>query len=727
MDEDMSGVEQPEAVVGAEGEAQAAPSSVALVQKLIQRIKADKRHHGPAYKQMREDMHLARLGRDKEKSKYMYTANIVGRHVKMKTAALYAKNPKAVARRRETLDFAVWDENPQSLQTAIQALSMAQQAVAAGAEASIPPELNEALAMAQATIEDYQQGMQRRQEINKIGKTLEILFAHALREQKPVDFKTAMKQLVRRTCTTGVGYIQLGFQRETGPSPETEAKLYDARTRLEHMKRLAHEVTEGEITVDDPEIAELELSLAALSNEPEVLIREGLIINYPVSTRVIPDKQCKKLVGFIGAGHVTVEHTYVCDDIEEIFGVDLKKSGYERYRKDDIAAEAGSNQMDDGENDFKPEREGDLVCVWEHYDKRSGLVYWLADGYKGFLREPAAPDVFVEDFWPLYALTFNDVESEESLFPPSDVALLRDMQEQYNDSRQGMREHRKAARPHFATGKGIFDKEDVAKLASAQPFEVLELNLPSGAKVEDILQRVPVPGVDPNLYETGQLFTDMQLVAGTQEAQLGATAGGTATESAIAANASASADGSSVDDLDGFLSTVARAVGQILLREMSPEYVTRVVGPGAVWPQMSLSDIAEEVFLEIEAGSSGKPNRAVELENWNKMMPFIIQMPGIKPEFLLRETLRRLDDRMDLTEAMAPDVPSIMAMNANTQVGTGDPATDPNQQGGQGANNGPKDDGTQAGSSASYGDNKGDPATGASVVSYGAKGKRIAA
>lgn len=722
MDEEVIDTERPEAGTGAD-DAPVAPSKTALVQKLIDRIKGDRRHHAAAFKQMRDDMHLARLGRDKDKPKHMYTANIVGRHVKMKTAALYAKNPKAVARRRETLDFAVWDENPQSLQTAIGAISMLQQATSGGVDpvtgqamaSAIPPELDQALAMAQATIEDYQQGMQRRQEINKIGKTLEILFAHALREQKPVDFKTAMKQLVRRTCTTGVGYIKLGFQRETGPSPDTEAKLYDARTRLEHMKRLAHEVTEEEVAEDDPEIAELELSLASLANEPEILIREGLIIDYPVSTRVIPDRLCKKLVGFIGAGHVTIEHTYACERVEEIFGVDLKQSGYERYRKDDIAAEAGTVQMDEDESENKPAQGGDLVCVWEHYDKRSGLVYWLADGYKGFLREPAAPDVFVEDFWPLYALTFNDVESEESLFPPSDVALLRDMQEQYNDSRQGMREHRKAARPRFATGKGIFDKEDVGKLAGAQPFDVLELNLPANAKVEDILQRIPVPGVDPNLYETGQLFTDMQLVAGTQEAQLGATAGGTATESAIAANASASADGSSVDDLDGFLSTVARAVGQILLREMTPEYVMRVVGPGAVWPQMSLSDIVDEIFLEIEAGSSGKPNRAVELDNWQKMMPFLVQMPGIKPEFLARETLRRLDDRMDLTEAMAPDVPSIMAMNAKTQVGTGDPATDPNQQGQQGAANAPKDNGAQAGSQAAFGDNKGDPAVGSSL------------
>src|SRR5690606_3947371 len=97
----------------------------------------------------------------------------------------------------------------------------------------------------------------------------------------------------------------------------------------------------------------------------------------------------------------------------------------------------------------KTEAGSGLACVWKHYDKASGLVYYLVDGYKEFLREPAAPDVFVEDFWPIYALTFNAVESEEALFPPSDVYLMLDQQMEYNRSRQGQREHRKAARPRW--------------------------------------------------------------------------------------------------------------------------------------------------------------------------------------------------------------------------------------------------------------------------------------
>jgi hypothetical protein len=109
----------------------------------------------------------------------------------------------------------------------------------------------------------------------------------------------------------------------------------------------------------------------------------------------------------------------------------------------------------------------------------------------------------------------------------------------------------------------------------------------------------------------------------------------------------------------------------ILLKEMSEESVKRLVGPGAVWPHMQLSDIADELYLEIEAGSMGKPNQQVEVNNWKQMLPLLIQLPGIKPLWLAKETLRRLDDRMDLTDAIANGIPSIASMNQMPQPAAG--------------------------------------------------------
>ncbi len=727
---DMLSSEPDEAATGpaSEDDKEKRESDVRLAARIVKTIRDDKKFHDKAFKRMQRDMQVAMHGHEKDWSEKNYKANITGRHVKQKTAALYAKNPKAVARRRETLDFAIWDETPESLQLAFMQIQQAAQATAlaaqtpptvsqdplTGAVVEVPaqPQIPPGFAEAQALVADFQQGFARRQQLKKFGRTLEILFAQALREQQPVDFKTAMKQLVRRGCTTGVGYVELGFQREYGPAPETVATLTDARTRIEHLRRLSEEAAEGEIEEMDGEMAELERSVASLQQEEEILLREGLIFDFPASTKVIPDRLCKSLVGFIGARHVTIEYLYTRDEIKERFGVEIG-SNYVPYSVEGLR-QSGGLADDDGQVEFdlnddssNRKRGGDLVCVWKHYDKPSGLVYIVCDGYKGFLRDPAPPDVFVSDFWPLYALTFNAVESEDELFPPSDVTLLLDMQREYNRSRQGLREHRDAARPRWIYTNGTFDEEAIPDFQKLKPFEALGVDKDPATKISDVLETIPVPGVDPNLYETAQLFKDMQLVAGTQEAQLGGLSKTTATESAIAADSSATSDGSSIDDLDGFLSRVSRASGQILFREMTPEQVTKLVGPGAVWPDdLTLANIADEVFLEVEAGSTGKPNQAIEIRNWKEMLPFLIQMGNIPGPWLARESLRRLDDRLDLTEAVAAGIPSIVAQNQNAQPATGNAATDPASQGPAGASNGPAPPGGPVGTGPAFGNNQ---------------------
>lgn len=737
------------------------PAVKAQVNKIIAKIRGDKAHHKKAFARMKRDMFMAMWGREETWSEKNYKANIAGRHVKQKTATLYAKNPKSVARRAEKLDFAIWDEDPQSIMQAMQALqqnAMAQQQHAQAqqlAQQSIqtnpvvasvmmghnggpplsspanpllkpfqptmdapgPQFANHIAALqpfqpspeavqADALLADFQQGMERRRQTDKIGKTLEILYAKALRDQQPIDFKMAAKQLVRRTCTTGVGYLELGFQREYGPRPGMTEILADAKTRLDHLRVLSEDVQSGDIDDCDAEMAELKESLAELESEPEILIREGLIFDYPRSTKVIPDRLCKTLVGFIGARHVTIEYEYTLQEVRELFDVDLKDCATFTPEGKAFDEVAGDTFDEDGETTNSRKGSG-LVRVWKHYDKPSGLVYLVADGHPKFLREPAAPDVFVNDFWPIYALTFNEVESEDELFPPSDVFLLTDMQNEHNRSRQGKREHREAARPRWVYPNGAVEEEDVERLGKVKPFDVIGLNMDPSTDMKKVFQTMPVPGVDPNLYDTQESSGDAQLVVGAQVESLGGGSSGSATQSALSANNTNAGDASSIDDLDAFMTAIARAAGQIFLREMSEETVIAQVGPGAFWPHATLAEIAGEVFLEIEAGSMGKPNQAVEVNNWKQMLPLLIQMGSIKPLWLAKETLRRLDDRMDLTDAVAAGIPSIASMNQAPQPAAAGAVNQPAAQGAAGRNNAPAGPSVvQPGSDAPMGNNR---------------------
>jgi len=645
----------------------------ALVTDWLARVKQAKGFHEKSYKQMKKDMDSALNGfDDTEWNDKNYVANILQRHVQQRTASLYAKNPKATATRRERMDYAVWDKDEKTLATAYQAVSEAGRSMLPP-----PPE-------AVSIVEDYESGKTHRKMLDNVAMTLEQLFDYFMAEQQPA-FKSQMKALVRRVVTTGVGFVKIGFQREMDRMPEISNRIYDLQMQIDHLSRIASEAADGEIQKDDPQIEELRLSLEALLSEPMVTIREGLSFDFPESDAVIVDPKCRQIRGFVGANWIAHEMYVSPEDIKEIYGVDIKN----QFRSYDMKGRLMSDRSNYERASFTEidinENEG-LVLLFEVFDIKSGLQLCIADGYDDFLREPSSPDVKVETFWPIYPLVFNEVEHKDHLYPPSDIKLLMPMQNEYNRARQALREHRRANRPKYATPAGMLEDTDKEKLATHPANAVLELQaLAAGQKVNDVIQPVQQIGIDPNLYEVKTLFDDVQLVVGAQESTFGGVSKATATETSIAESARMSSLGANVDELDSFMSEVARGAGQIMLHEMSIDEVRKIVGQGAVWPEMTREDIMNEVFLEIEAGSTGKPNRAAELANIERIMPFLLQIPGIDPIWLAKELLKRLDDKLDVSQAIADKIPSIVSMNQAQGEGTGDPALQGSPMGG--ANN----------------------------------------
>jgi hypothetical protein len=263
------------------------------------------------------------------------------------------------------------------------------------------------------------------------------------------------------------------------------------------------------------------------------------------------------------------------------------------------------------------------------------------------------------------------------------------MQREYNRCREGLKEQRIAARPFTAVVAGAMEEDDLTKLSEREPNAIIELNaLQPNQDVKNLLQAYAGPGIDNNLYEVNPVYEDILRTTGIQEANLGGTSDTTATQSQIAEGSRMTSMGSNIDDLNDMLTQLARNGGQILLAEVTKPTVDKIVGPGSVWPEFSRQDIAQEVLLEIEAGSMGRPNAAQEVANAQRIYPLLIQIPGIDPNYLAKDLLRRLDDRLDMTQAFKSQLPSIVAMNGMVRgqmPGAVAPAGAP--QGPQGANN----------------------------------------
>lgn len=651
------------------------PARAALVTHWAGEVSRARTHWKASFDRMKEDADFT-FGRqwDKSDDDDRYVANVTLRHVQQRTASLYAKNPKAIARVRPKLDAQIWDGTQASLQ---QAVMLAQ----SGDPQSV------------ALIQEVQLIKQKREMMRRLSRTLELLYDYQIDEQS-LDFKAMLKLTVRRAVTKGVGYVRLGFQRVMALHPGMERSIADMSERLAEMERLASDLADKEISPDDKEAEQLRLQIEAMKKDRQIIVREGLQFDYPDSHCIIPDTNCKQLATFLGCDWVAEEYHLTRAEIQRIYGIDVGNSftQFRAYSMPDGGTAVEQINFDNWGGDKSDDKSSEPVArVCEIYSKTENLVYVICEGYPDFLSEPAAPPVYTERFWPWFPLVLNEVTHESEIYPKSDVRLIRDMQMEINRARQGLREHRVANRPKYAVAAGTLDQGDIDKLKNHPANAVLELNgLQPGQNVGDLIQPFKLQGIDQNLYATQPSYEDMMRTVGVQEANLGGTSNSTATESSIAESSRQTSQASNIDDLDTMLSQIARASSQIMLLNMTKQIVTEIVGPGAVWPTLTKADVAKEVYLEIQAGSSGRPNRAQEVSNMEKLLPFLLQIPEVSPKWVMQQILTRMDESLDIEDAMLAGLPSIASMNALSGRNPGQGGGVPAAQGSQGSNNSPK-------------------------------------
>jgi hypothetical protein len=738
-----------------------------LVNALTDMVKQGKRFWDKPFKRMFEDQRFAsglQWNEDPKVTIYndivdsdLYVANITLQHIQKRVASTYAKNPKAVCRRRPRILSTVWDGTMESLTQAQQTVQQGQQALMGmvSSVAGLPPGMQPPAGMgmsgvgspgpngsppagpgsspgapgpeagpggpavpgggpgplspgqpppmmpppdeiqnAMAVLADAQAVKQQLQMLNKIARTVEILYEYEIDEQ-PQSFKSMMKMTVRRAATAGVGWVRLGFQRTMGRPADLDARMADIATQLAVIERMTADLADDEIDEDAAETEELRMMLKTLSETADVVVREGLSFTWPKSTAIIVDPRCIQLRDFLGCEWAAEEYLLTVNDIQETYGVDVSKNhnSYERIDTGtdyERARASWQDSMTEGGSDDSPRiSSGDVdqCLVWELFNKKDGLTYVICDGYPDFLREPAAPDVYTDRFWPWFLVAFNEVDG--IVYPPSDVSLVRPMQRELNRARQGLREHRVANRPKTVYADGVLSEDDIDAFKNHPVNAMIAVNgLQPGTDINTVVQAFKGVPIDPNLYEVNPIFQDLLRTVGDQEADLGGTSGDTATESNIAAGAKASATGSIVDDIDETLTALARAAGQILMLNVTEQTVKEIVGPGAVWPTLTKGQVSRDLYLETVAGSSGRPDQAQEIQKFERLAPLLMQLPGVKPSFLVKQAIQRLDDRVDVDEAVADGLPSITAMNGGKLPGMpGQP--DPNAQGPQGVNNAP--------------------------------------
>jgi len=302
-------------------------------------------------------------------------------------------------------------------------------------------------------------------------------------------------------------------------------------------------------------------------------------------------------------------------------------------------------------------------------------------------------------WYPFFLLAFNWRDSTEE-WPISEAALLENLCREYDVIRKQAYEHRKLCKPTYMTDSSrVNDAKDIKKFTVSDIGEVVAVNA-AGTPIDDFIKPAIHPPYNPQIYDTMPILADIDRVSGVGDAQRGSVQRAkTATEANIQQGGLTGRMDEKRDQLEDWLTAIYRFSAEMLIQSMSIQEVQRLAGPEAFWPQVSKEELYTLVEIEVRAGSTGKPDQQQELEQWINILPMItenaqaiMQMRGqgvpdkenIYVQILI-ETLRRVDDRIDLEKFLPGEPVEEEARPELGQIGPSGPDIGEQQQGQNGA------------------------------------------
>lgn len=504
-------------------------------------------------------------------------------------------------------------------------------------------------------------------------RTLEVVINKVM---KDAGLKRAMKGIVRSIQTSRVGWLKISYQRDFVKDPIIANRLEDAQDQLASLKKNMKTLQEEQgYTQEELDIKRMELeeTSKALAQQVSILHAEGLVIDNILVEDMRVDPDVHTLEDYHRAKWIAQRTWMSKDQVMEQF--DLPKGdvdGLTNYTR----SASGKPVTDGLPHKFSEDkRQDDLVAVWEMWDKATATVYWFAEGSNHFLREPWQPSKSGQRFYPFFCVGFNYVDGKE--WPLSDVELLTRLQDEYDISRTQEAKHRELTKPMFIADRARVSRQDVSSFSVGELGEIILIDA-GGQPVNQVFQPAMHPPMIPTVYDVNRVREDFQWVSGLGDAQRGAVGRAkTATEASIQQEGLSTRVDARKDTLEDFISEIAEYSVQVIMQEMPVEIIRRYAGVTAFWPEgMSKDQLFNLSEIKIRAGSSGKPNRQLEIEKWGMLMPEVkeaieraiimqeeLQIPiSMNPWIkLMQETMRKADEAFNVEEMFPPELVQMLA------------------------------------------------------------------
>lgn len=561
----------------------------------------------------------------------------------------------------------------------------------------------------------------------KFAETLELVIDKLWRDG---NLKRMGKKWVRSALTTGAGWIKATMLTQKVPSPQLDHKLNTLQDQMQSIVAAQKELTEtGAPGADDMETKQAALKIEMEGVQAQLLKKQrfGLVCDFVRAEDIQVSLNIADLSDYTEADWISTD-IYVAKDtlktrFPELEDDDITGTAtyYQRNaprRDESTDAQSGESGEGAGEGQFSKSaptngvpggtqgKNLEFAKIIEVFDRRDYMVKTMIDGMKCWAEDPYPPPQASSRFYPFFYLAFFPVDGKRH--GQSLPWRLHKLQEEFASCRSNQRLTRERSVTGVIFNAAAIDPDDAKKITDANQQELIGVRAVAGEPLASLFIAKPVGSYNPELYNTAPIRSDMEAVAGIQEAlQQNAATGGvqpkTATEAQIQQQGFASRTGADRDVLETALTELSHYTAEVSSQECTVQWVKRVCGPNAFWlgpdlgtppgppgppdpqtglptpgtpgtppgPGMDVEDVLTMVEVSIDAGTTGKPNFAADKANWATILPLLekslIQIrqaqlhdPGLAKALqrVLQETLHRMDDRLDLDEFIPEGVPN---------------------------------------------------------------------
>jgi hypothetical protein len=503
--------------------------------------------------------------------------------------------------------------------------------------------------------------------------------------------KVARKQ-VRSSLSVGIGWFKALMATSKRPDPQTEEQMTTMESQLAQIDAEEEMLEDGTENDKDARKQMIEREKEALQQKLELKTKYGMAIDFCRAEDMQVSLDISNLDDYLDADWISndmyVPQSQIIARCKNITPEDLKIATvfYQRQQpskgKGDALASATGEPAYEGQfqktapgnqagtvGGSRPIQFCKIVELWDH---RDGLIKTFVDGVTKWAIDPFPPPQATSRFYPYFALAFYEVDGERH--PQSLPERLKKLQDEYSACRSNQRLCRERSIPGVMFHAGEVDPTEANKLKDSASQELIPIKSTSGSSVPlaNLFAAKPVGTYNPQLYDTSPIVNDMERMSGAQEAlQQTSSQPKTATEANIQNTGFQTRTGTDRDTLEEMLTDFAHYTSECAIQEIKPVGAQRIGGPKTFWPYgMDVEDLLTMVEIDIAAGTTGKPNAQADKQNWSTFMPMLQQAlghirmaqagdPGLATAMIniLKETLRRLDDSLDINDFLPQGPP----------------------------------------------------------------------